>query len=128
MCAGACNSVSSIFSVNSSNHSGRSRKRVVRFFPVIPLFTLVFELRVIRNTLMELVRHFVLGLDLLKTNPAMSMLTTNCSQNWWISPFCVQLSSPSLVNCVFLTGDPLMGVSVVFAEFSKRHNSTRFFE
>ena len=54
----------------------------------------------IRITLVALVRNFPLELDLLKTNPAMSMLT-NCSQNWWITleqqevrscPFCIQLS------------------------------------
>ena len=28
------------------------------------------------------VRHFALGLDLMRTNPAMSMLKTNCYQNW----------------------------------------------
>ena len=39
-------------------------------------------LSVIRTTLVELVRHSALELDFLKTNPAMSMLTTNCSKNW----------------------------------------------
>ena len=73
------------------------------------------------TTLVGLVRHFALELHLLP-NPAMSMLTTNCSQNWWITleqqearscPFCF----PSFGQPWFLTADPLTGISVVFAVF-----------
>ena len=39
-------------------------------------------LGVIRTSFPELARHVALGLDLLKTNTAMSMLKTNCNQNW----------------------------------------------
>ena len=65
---------------------------------------------VIRTTLVGLVRHFALGLDLLKANLAMSMLTTNCSRNWWItleqqevrsSLFCKQVSYPLWSIVVF---------------------------
>ena len=101
MCAGACNSVSFRLSVNSSNHSRRSRKRLSEA-RLSSIFCFGFQ-RVTRTTFVGLVRHLVLELDLLTTNPAMSMLTTNCFQNWWITlerqevpscPFCIQLSSP----------------------------------
>ena len=85
MCAGAGTSVSSGLSVDSSNHSGRSHKRssASRQPSLFFMFVLGF-LRVIHTTFVGLVRHFALELDLL-TNPAVSMLTTNCSQNWWIT-------------------------------------------
>ena len=41
--------------------------------------------RVIRFSFLKLVRHVALGLDLLETNPAMSMLKTKRFQNWWIT-------------------------------------------
>ena len=80
------------------------------------------------TTLVGPVRHFALELDVL-ANSAMSMLTTNYSQNWWITleqqevrscPFCLKIVFSSLVNRGFLTADPLIGKSVVFAECSKR--------
>ena len=110
MCAGACNYASSGLSVNSSNHSGRSRKRLSESrLPSLFLLSFGF-LRVIRTTLAGVVRHFALELDMLKTNPVMSMLTTNCSQNWWITleqqevrscAFCIHLSSLLWSTVVF---------------------------
>ena len=80
MCAGACTSVSSRLSVNSSNHSGRSRKgpsasRLSSVF--LLLFCFFFGL--IRTTFVGPVRH-ALELDLL-TDLAMSMLMTKCSRS-----------------------------------------------
>ena len=67
MCAGACTSVSSRLSVNSSNHSGRSRKRSsASRLPSLFFFGRVFEGDPHQSP--GVVRHFALGLDLLKTN------------------------------------------------------------
>ena len=42
-------------------------------------------LAVICINFVVLVRHFALGLELLKTIPAVSMLKTKCYQNWRIT-------------------------------------------
>ena len=100
MCAGADTSVSSKLSVNSSNHSGRSRKRSSES-RLSSLYFCSGFLRVICTSLLGKVRHFVLELELLR-NPAMPMLTTNCFQKRWITleqrevrscPLCIHLSS-----------------------------------
>ena len=91
---------------------------VVRNSIAILFFCFGF-LRVIRTTFVELVRHSASGLDLLETNPAMSLLSTNCFQNdksTILSFFEKKMSSLLWL----LTADPLLKKSVVFAEFSKR--------
>ena len=80
MCAGAGTSVFSRLSVNSSNHA----RDLANVHPIVDChpsfyFGLGF-LGVIRTSFLEPVRHFALTLDLLKTNPVMSMLKTNCYQ------------------------------------------------
>ena len=79
---------------------GKISQTVVRISTAIPHFIFCFGfLELIRTTRVELVRHFALELDML-TNPAMSMLTTNCFQNFLERqevrncPFRIQLSSP----------------------------------
>ena len=61
MCAGADTSVSSRFSVNSSNHFGRSSKR----FPAASWLSFVFEFWFLRDRVgfPTPVRHFVNLLD-----------------------------------------------------------------
>ena len=81
LCRYKC-SVSSRLSMNSSNHSERSRKRSSA--SRLSFLFFFWFLRMIRTTLVGLVRHFAHQLDLL-TNAAMSMLTMSCSQNWWIT-------------------------------------------
>ena len=77
-----CVRVHAPLSANSSNHSGRSRKRSSEFLLSSLFLNFCFGfLRVICTSLLEQVRHFLLQLELL-TNPAKPMLTTNCFQNW----------------------------------------------
>ena len=72
MCAGTEIPVSSRFSVNSPNHSGRSRKRSSESRLV---FFLVFEFLVNRDSFLVPDRHFALLLDLkvYLTSPAVAM-------------------------------------------------------
>ena len=74
MCASAHTSVSSRFAVNSSNHSGRSRKTVVRVSIDVVLFIFV-EFLVNRVSFLVRFRHFALMLDLKMylTSPAVAM-------------------------------------------------------
>ena len=137
MCAGAYALLSSRLSVNSSNHTGRSRKRSSES-RLPTLFVIVFGLwGVIRSSVLGPVRHFALGLDLLKTNPAMSKLMTNSYQNWRTGRAQEEVRNCPFLqkNCLhlfdqpwFLTADPLVGISMVFEEVSKRYNSKRYFE
>ena len=107
LCHEKC-SVSSRLSMNSSNHSERSRKRSSAS-RLSSLFLFFWFLRMIRTTLVGLVRHFAHELDLL-TSAAMSMLPMSCSQNWWITleqqvvrscPCCIKLSSTLWSTVVF---------------------------
>ena len=95
--------------MNSSNHSGRSRKRSSAS-RLSSLFLFWFWASRDCTSFLELVRQFALGLDLLKTNPAMSMLKMNCYPNWRTTreqqevrncPFCIKLSSPLWSTVVF---------------------------
>ena len=73
-------------------------QRAIAFHRITPRFVSFGFLEVIRTSLLELVRHFAFGLDVLKTNLAMWMLATICHQNWWLTleqqevrscPFCI---------------------------------------
>ena len=74
----------------------------------------------IRTTLVALVRHFALELDSLKTNPAMSMLTTNCSHKLVENPGTTRGTKLSILHTIFLlffgqpwflTAGPLISIS-----------------
>ena len=77
ICAGTRTSESSTLSVNSSNHSGISRKRSsetrLSFFL---FFCLGFSI-LPRSSFLKPDRHVALRLDLMRTGPSMSMLKTN---------------------------------------------------
>ena len=130
MCAGARTSVSSRLSANSSDHSGRSRKRSsASRLPFLSVF-LVWFLELICAACVELFRHFAPMLDLKMnlTIPVVAMQRTNCFQNLWITMereevriVCFAESTlPVLGQPWLLTADPLTGVSVVFAQLAKR--------
>ena len=53
-------------------------------------------LGVIRTSFLELVRHFALGLEFLKTNPEVAMLKTNWYQKWMTT-----LEQQEVRNCPF---------------------------
>ena len=136
MSMGACTSVFSRLSANSSNHSGRSRKQSSASRLPSHFFFCLVLLRVIRTSLVGLVRHFAFELDLL-TNPSMPMLATNWSQNWWITLertrgtklFVLHtIAFLSLVNRGFRPLAHSKEYPWSSQLFSKRKNSGRFFE
>ena len=128
MCAGASTSVSSGLSVNSSNHSGISRKR---------------------SSDSPLPSSFYFGFGFLEGDPhhfpgagpslryrAGLVEDKSCNVNvedellpeWADNPGTTSGTKLSVLHIIvflcgqpwFLTADPLMVISVVFAEFSKR--------
>ena len=101
-----CEHVFSRLSVKLSIHSGRSRKRSSES-RLPSLFLFGFCIFQVASSFLKLVRHFAIGLDLLETNPAMSMLKTNCYQNWQTTREQQEVRNcPFACDCLLLFGQP----------------------